>query len=239
MKCSQSSFTRWAHNFGQISGAVIILMMLASPVVLCAAFDIWPDLSLIIPGILTLVVMMAPFCVAESIAYPPIMGPGAVYMAYITGNTSAFKMPCTLAALQISGVKQGTDEGNAIALISVGTSTLMVTFVIFLCTILVKPLYPILTSQALAPSLNNVTPAVLGALLGGSILGKFKYYCLPLLISVILFKFTPIPSPFILLISLAGAIISGYVITNRQMRQAAAVEAENTAEMIAENENAG
>lgn len=210
------SFNNWVHKFGLTSGFVILILMLAVPVISCTVYNMWPNLRNLIPSFISVAMLMLPFCVAECIAYPPIIGSGAVYMAYITGNTTALKMPCAVSALKIAGVKQGTVESDAVSLVAVGTSTLTVTIIIIMGMLLSTQLAPILNSPVLKPGFSYVLPAIFGALTIGSIMGKVKYFIAPFIIAICFAKFTHISSAYYMLIAIFVSIVAGSIILSKE-----------------------
>lgn len=64
----------------------------------------------------------------------------------------------------------------------------------------------------LAPSINSVVPAILGALLGSVIVGNLKYYILPLIAAVFLLAFTKINTALIIVILLAISLSNGFLL---------------------------
>ncbi|MDD4781164.1 MAG: hypothetical protein PHT02_11280 [Tissierellia bacterium] len=210
-------FNNWVHNFGILSSLILIILMLAVPIVACTVFDMWPNLVGMIPTLIAIAMMFVPFCIGECIAYPPIIGPGSVYMAYITGNTSTLKLPCALNALSIAEVEKGTDEANAVSLIAVGVSSLTVIIIIILGIILSIPLYPVLNNPILAPGFGQVVPALMGALLGSTIVGNVKYYVAPLIVAIWFEYFTSVGFEFYMLISIAVSMFVGYYLNKKKM----------------------
>ncbi|MEL7647111.1 MAG: hypothetical protein AAGU76_03415 [Sedimentibacter sp.] len=209
-------FNNWVHKFGLISGFTILLLMLAVPVISCTLYNMWPNLRSLIPSFISVAMLMLPFCIAECIAYPPIIGSGAVYMAYITGNTTALKMPCAISALKIAGVKQGTVESDAVSLVAVGTSTLTVTIVIIIGMLLSTQLAPILNSPVLKPGFNNLLPSIFGALAVGSIMGKVKYFITPFIVALFFAKFTHISSAYYMLIAIVASAVIGSILHSKE-----------------------
>lgn len=208
-------FNSWIHKFGLTSGFIILFMMLCVPVVSCAVYDMWPNMTKLIPSFIAVAMIMLPFCIAECIAYPPLIGSGAIYMSYITGNTTSLKLPCALSALNLAGVKQGTVEADAVSLVAVGTSTLTVTIVIILGMILSAPLSPILSSPILKPGFDNVLPALFGALTMGTIIGKIKFFVIPFIIALGYALFTDISSAYYMLIAILVSVIAGRLILRK------------------------
>lgn len=219
-KSGTAGFNSWVHKFGISSGLILMVLMLAVPIIICSVFDIWPPMGTLIPTFVAIVLMFLPFCFAESIAFTPIIGAGSVYMAYITGNTTALKLPCALGALAIAQVDQGTDEANAVSLVAVGTSSITVMGIILIGLALAAPLSPILNSPSLKPAFDNVVPALMGALLGTNMFGKAKYYIAPMCIALIFGRLipTPISMAYYMLIAIAIALIVGFLSDKRKTK---------------------
>ena len=47
-------------------------------------------------------ILMASYVLSEMIAFPPILGPGSLYLTYITGNLQNQKIPCALVSNEYS-----------------------------------------------------------------------------------------------------------------------------------------
>ena len=214
----KTNFNSWVHQFGIASGLILMVLMIAVPTIICTVFDIWPDMAALMPTFVAIVLMFLPFCFAESIAYTPIIGAGSVYMAYITGNTTALKLPCALGALSIAQVDQGTDEANAVSLVAVGTSSITVMVMIVLGIVLAAPLYPILSSPTLKPAFDNVVPALMGALLGTNMFGKTKYYIAPMIVALVFGRLIskPLSMAYYMLIAIVVALVVGFLIDKQQ-----------------------
>ena len=206
-------FNSWIHKFGIVSGFIILLMMLSVPIISCTVYDMWPEMAKLIPSFISVAMIMLPFCFAECIAYPPLIGSGALYMSYITGNTTSLKLPCALSALNIAGVKQGTVEADAVSLVAVGTSALTVTVVIIIGMILSAPLTPVLSSPVLKPGFDNVLPALFGALTIGTIIGKVKFFIIPFIVALGFALFTDMSSAYYMLISIVVSVAAGRFIS--------------------------
>ena len=129
------------------------------------AFTVVPSVSILI-GV-----------IAEVITYAPMLGTGATYLAFITGNLTNLKIPCCMTARDIVGTKYGTKENEIISTISVAVSSLVTCTVLILGVLLLAPLTPILQSPVLQPAFNTVVPALFGAL-------GYKYFSKTPLVAV-------------------------------------------------------
>ena len=75
-------------------------------------YGVWPDFKMIIPGIITLTLILAPWWPAEYFGYMTTMGPGALYMSYTTGNVTNLRMPATVGTMYALELGAITDDGD-------------------------------------------------------------------------------------------------------------------------------
>lgn len=169
-----SEFDRVMHRDGRIYGTVLLLIICSFPLVASLENGIWPDLGAIWPSVLTMWILMASYVLSEMIAFPPILGPGSLYLTYITGNLQNQKIPCALSAMNIAGIEAGTEKANAVSVVAVAVSSITTTVIIALGILLMAPLSPVLNSPVLAPAFANVVPAIFGALAGMWLLKEIK-----------------------------------------------------------------
>ncbi|MDR3354433.1 MAG: hypothetical protein LBO21_05300, partial [Synergistaceae bacterium] len=113
----RADFNKWVHFFGITSNFALCVMMIAFPLAVSLTYDLWPPVKALLPGVVTLTIILAPYWPAELISYMPVMGPGSLYMSYITGNVTNLRMPVTMGAINILGIKPGTDECHVMSLI--------------------------------------------------------------------------------------------------------------------------
>jgi hypothetical protein len=216
-KALLSQFDISVHRFGQISGFIAFLLMIAFPLVASLRFGITPDFLSILQPMLYLTAVMVVFSITELIAYPPILGPGSVYMSYVTGNVSNLKMPCAISSLKSAGIQQGTPEGNAVSIIAVGVSTLVSMLLIIIGILLLAPLTPLLTSPNVKPAFDNIMPALYGGLAGTWMVYYWKLSLTPLTFCLVCVFLLSIPASYILPFSFLLAIIVARVLYKKNM----------------------
>lgn len=85
---TDNGYHRWIHRFGISSSLLLFVAMTAFPVAISFVYGIWPDFKALWPGFVAVILFMAPYWPAETIGYMSVMGPGALYMSYITGNVT-------------------------------------------------------------------------------------------------------------------------------------------------------
>ena len=211
MMKTTSSYQSWVHRFGIVSSLILLIAMTAFPVVASAVYGLWPDLGQLWPGFIAVILFMAPFWPAETIGYMSVMGPGALYMSYLTGNVTNLRMPATVGTINSLGIKPNTDESHTLAIIACGASVITTVAVIAIGVVIAAPLEPVLNLPAIQPAFNYVVPALFGGLVAQTILkGKkqFLLYLIPLAICLFFCYFTSVNSAYYMLIAIA---ISGIV----------------------------
>lgn len=206
-----SNYQSWVHRFGIVSSLILLIAMTAFPIVASAIYGLWPDLGQLWPGFIAVILFMAPFWPAETIGYMSVMGPGALYMSYITGNVTNLRMPATVGTINSLGIKPNTDECHTLAIIACGASVITTVAVIAIGVVVAAPLEPMLNLPAIQPAFNYVVPALFGGLVAQTILkGKkqFLLYLIPLAVCLFFCYFTSVNSAYYMLIAIA---ISGAV----------------------------
>ena len=161
-----TDFEKKMHHDGRLYGTAMLLAICAFPLFASIKYGIWPNFGVIWPGVLTMWILLASYVLSEMIAFPPVLGPGSLYLTYITGNLQNQKIPCALSAMSIAGIESGTEKANAVSVVAVAVSSITTTVIIALGILLMAPLTPVLNSPVLAPAFANVVPAIFGALAG-------------------------------------------------------------------------
>ena len=106
----KSNYQKWIHKFGISTSLLLLAAMIGLPVAASLIYGIWPDFGELWPGFVAVVLFMAPYLPSETIGYMSVMGPGALYLSYITGNVTNLRMPATIGTINALGIKPNTDE---------------------------------------------------------------------------------------------------------------------------------
>lgn len=173
----ERTFDESMHIYGRIGTLIALTLMLLVPLFVALYFHASPDMKGMLMGALSICIIYLPSSIIEVITYAPMLGTGATYLAFITGNLTNLKIPCCMTARDIVGTKYGTKENEIISTISVAVSSLVTCTVLILGVLLLAPLTPILQSPVLQPAFNTVVPALFGAL-------GYKYFSKTPLVAV-------------------------------------------------------
>lgn len=158
------AYNNQIHLIGRIGLSIGLVLLLGAPLVICLLTDARILMDAFWPALIKVLIVYLPSCVVEFLIYVPLIGPGASYLSFITGNITNLKLPCAFNAREIAKTEAGTPEDEIIATLSVATSSLVTMLVIFIGVLCLIPLTPILQNPTLKPAFDNVLPALFGAL---------------------------------------------------------------------------
>lgn len=127
----ERTFDESMHIYGRIGTLIALTLMLLVPLFVALYFHASPDMKGMLMGALSICIIYLPSSIIEVITYAPMLGTGATYLAFITGNLTNLKIPCCMTARDIVGTKYGTKENEIISTISVAVSSLVT------CTVLI------------------------------------------------------------------------------------------------------
>lgn len=208
VKEKHSDFGNKMHKYGRIWTLTIISLLILAPIIMSIYFEAPINYKAVLSGAFSLSLIFLPSAIVEVITYAPMLGTGATYLAFITGNLTNLKIPCCMNARNIANTEFGTKENEIISTISVAVSGLITCIVIALGVMLIVPLSPILESKTLAPAFACVVPALFGAL-GYTYFKKLpKVVPFPLILMSVVCYFVPSLSSQVAILIPVSAILS-------------------------------
>ena len=151
------------HRLGRITTIITFLLMLCVPLACQIYSGVKFDAKSLGVALISLSAMFVPLSIVEVLSYSPYLGAGGTYLAFITGNIGAMKLPATIASVNQMDKKFGTREADVIALLAVGASSIVTTIVVFLGMLFIGQILPVLQNPILQPAFDNMRPALIGA----------------------------------------------------------------------------
>lgn len=152
------------HILGRAGLAILTAMLVGAPFAIGWLLGAPPDLKGFLSGFAKVGGIYIPVAIVEFLVFAPMLGVGGSYLAFITGNLANLKVPCAVNARDLTKTEAGSAENEIVSTLSVATSALVTTLVVFAGVMLLAPLEPVLASPALRPAFDNVVPALFGAL---------------------------------------------------------------------------
>lgn len=179
------------HRDGRIWNLAVMGILLMFPVIVGLIFQAMPDWCGVGLGLIGTAPMYWAVAVVEVFTFIPMLGAGGSYLSFVTGNISNLKLPCAINALENANVDAKSEEGEIISTIAIAVSSIVTTVIIALGVILIVPLDPILSNEALSPAFDQMLPALFGALGVALVSKNWKIAVAPVVLMLILFIFIP------------------------------------------------
>ncbi|MEG1153951.1 MAG: hypothetical protein RSD61_05385 [Ruthenibacterium sp.] len=215
-----AGYNKQVHLIGRFGLSLAIVLLFGAPLGFGLVLGASPDWGAFAKGFIQVAIIYWTSGVLEFLVYAPMLGSGASYLAFITGNLINLKIPCAVNARDICGTTVGTPENDIVSTLSVATSSLVNILVLAIGVMCLIPLKPILENPALQPAFDNVIPALFGALAFKYFSQSLKVTVVPLLLMCVIFVLVPsLISSVSFLILVAGALAIGiaYVLYQKNM----------------------
>ena len=182
----ERSFIGKVHLLCRLTVVLILACFIGLAFVLGAVYHVSFDIPAALQNGIPILLTFTIAGVCENLAYAPMIGCGALYMACVTGNLSNMKTPAAINAMEVSGHAPGTPKGDVISIIAVASSTFVTTLIVFAGMLFLAPLFePIYNNPFLQPAFKNMMPALFGALLVPQIAKAPKQAVCPILLAII------------------------------------------------------
>ena len=203
-----SFYEEQQYVYGRVWTALVLLMMICTPLAICVYYNAWPPFSTVLKALLGVAPMYWLVGIIEVFTYVPMLGTGGTYLGFVTGNLTSLKVPCALNAMEAAKVKAGTEEGEVISTIAIATSSIVTVLVIAIGVFGLGMLEPVLESPVLKPAFDNILPSLFGALGVVFISKNPKIAAAPMLFMVVLFLCVPSLANSVSVLVPVGVLIS-------------------------------
>ncbi|MDR3186326.1 MAG: hypothetical protein LBU04_05920 [Christensenellaceae bacterium] len=185
------AFYETLHRSGRMFTLICLVLICLMPVVFCVATQTMPNWKAILTAVPFTITYLL-IALIEVISYAPLLGVGGHYMAFITGNISNLKLPCSINAQTIAKTVRGSEEQEVVSTIAIAISSITTTLIIAIGLI---PLA--IYGNEIVSVLKPLSPYVIPAIFGG----------LGLVLLAMYFKLTMIPLTVMLVVSLVMFLI--------------------------------
>lgn len=112
-------FDRTTSRWGRITMATALILSLAAPFYLVLFTDLGITSEQILTAFLAVAAVFFVLWFIEPITYYPVLGPAAMYQAFMIGNIANKLLPSALVAQAAIGAKAGTKRGEFSALMAI------------------------------------------------------------------------------------------------------------------------
>ena len=150
-------------RWGRITNLLGVVLCFLPALVLTFGFGFNPGLTAIITGALAQISGSCIFWFVEPISYFPVLGIPGTFMAFLAGNGSSLRLPCSAAAQDSAGVVPGTEQGTIISTVGITVSIFINVALLSVGVILGTSVLGRLPASVVS-ALGLILPALFGAM---------------------------------------------------------------------------
>ena len=206
-----NEYIPYSIKWGRLTSLLGVVASFVPLAVLAIVFDIMPALDAIVAAATIRISACVVYYFVEPISFQPVLGIPGTYMAFLSGNISNLRVPCSSVAQKAAGVEEGTPEGAVLSTIGVAVS-IVVNLLILTAGVLLGAQIIAMIPESLVNALVYLVPALYGAMLMLMVLyaPKIAAIAVPLgIITLVISKTGLFDSSVAILISVFGSIIIG------------------------------
>ena len=168
----RGEFLPWIIKWGRATNLLGVVLVFG-PCLALALQGIFPSWAAFGAALAVQLPLSASAYIREPISYFTMLGVPGTYMAFLSGNISNLRVPCSSIATQSAGIVEGTDQGTITATIGCAVSTFVSTAFLTVGVIagawILDMMPPIVIS-----ALNLLLPALFASLLANYAFQKIK-----------------------------------------------------------------
>ena len=206
-----NEYIPYSIKWGRLTSLLGVVASFVPLAVLAIVFDIMPALDAIVAAATIRISACVVYYFVEPISFQPVLGIPGTYMAFLSGNISNLRVPCSSVAQKAAGVEEGTPEGAVLSTIGVAVS-IVVNLLVLTAGVLLGAQIIAMIPESLVSALVYLVPALYGAMLMQMVLyaPKIAAIAVPLgIITLVISKTGLFDSSVAILISVFGSIIIG------------------------------
>lgn len=161
----ENDYKPYIIKWGMLTNLIGIVLSYLPCLVLLFIFDIKVPVGAVFVGFVMQASVSGVFWFVEPISYFPVLGIPGTYMSFLSGNIGNLRLPTAVAAQEAACVEPGTEQGAVISTIGVGVSVFVNIVILSIGVFLGASILGALPANLLL-ILNNILPALFGAMLG-------------------------------------------------------------------------
>jgi len=199
----------WEKPVTRIGMATLLVTAVLSflpSLYLYVVHGVWLPLPVALKAWGMIAALFGAFYFVEPASYYAILGLSGTYMAFLSGNISNLRLPCSAMAQEVVGVAPGTRESEIISTLGIAGSIITNLVFITLAALAGNWLLSLFPDPVAAAFKNYAVPAIFGAIYGQFAMRYWKIAILALVIAVVMFMVFHAPVWLAILVSVFGTI---------------------------------
>lgn len=203
-----SEYKNKTLKFGIAWTVAALIVIVGAPIFVCIIYQTSIDWMLLGAGLIAVVPIYWPVGLVEVLTYTPMLGIGGTFLSFVSGNITNIKVPAVINSVETNNIKNGTEEYEAVATISVAVCSIATTLIIAICCLGLSSITPVLNNPALNPVFDNILPAVFGGLGYMYLKKNWKVAIVPIALMAVLFICIPPLSSMVGIMVPVGILVS-------------------------------
>lgn len=215
-KIYDEEYIPYSIKWGRLTSLLGVAASFFPVIILSFVFKIVPALDAIVAAATIRISACLVYYFIEPISFQPVLGIPGTYMAFLSGNLSNLRVPCSSVAQKAAGVEEGTPQGAVLSTIGIAVSIVVNLAILTLGVFLGAQVISLIPASFVS-ALVYLVPALYGAMLMQMVLyaPKIAAISVPLsLITLAISKTGVFDSSMAILISVFGSIIIGRLLLN-------------------------
>ncbi|GAB2761440.1 hypothetical protein GCM10027174_42500 [Salinifilum aidingensis] len=170
-----ADFNRTTARWGSATMTVALALTLAGPLWFMFGTGHWPGFGPVSQAWLSVAAVFGVLWIAEPVTYYPMLGPAAMYQAFMIGNIANKILPSAVAAQNAVGARQGTAKAELAAVTAiVGAAVVHLLSLLVFVGLLGSWIVAVLPASVRAV-FDYVVPAIFGPVLVQAILTAKRF----------------------------------------------------------------
>ena len=118
----EKEYIPYSIKWGRLTSLIGVAASFFPVIILSFVFKIVPAIDAIVAAATIRISACLVYYFIEPISFQPVLGIPATYMAFLSGNLSNLRVPCSSVAQKAAGVEEGTPQGAVLSTIGVAVS---------------------------------------------------------------------------------------------------------------------
>ncbi|MFV0457731.1 MAG: hypothetical protein ACK5MT_03015 [Actinomycetales bacterium] len=163
---AMAGFDATTSRWGRLTMIGGLILSITGPVYLLSVADVGVTTTQVLAAFLAVAGAFGVFWVLEPLTYYPILGPAAMYQAFMIGNISNKLLPAAVVAQNSIDAKPGTRRGDLASVMAIcGAAMVHLTSLLIFVGFFGTYLISIIPADVIAVARLYIVPAVMGAVL--------------------------------------------------------------------------
>lgn len=228
---AMDQFERQTGRYGRVTMTAGLLLSLAGPFYLFFFVDLGLSWGIVITAFVTVAATFGVFWVIEPLSNYPILGPSAMYQAFMIGNISNKLLPAALVAQSAINAKPGTRRGNVAAIMAIcGAATVHLLSLLICVGLLGSWLVSLISPEVIEVARLYILPSLLGAVLVQAVVSLKQWrptvvaFAVALVLQFVVVPLVPGLTLYVTAIAVAASILISLAVRDRTVQVSADAE---------------